>query len=377
MTAIADRRENGIRTRNRPAVPGAPFISDLERAAAGGVATLDETSVLIPTNQLGTGAPDATKALFGDQTWQAAATAAALAAEIAARTVDVDAEEAARIAADAAHIAAADPHVQYQRESEKDSNNGYLGADANARLTSTRLSMSATDKLVGRSTAGAGASEEVTCTAAGRAIIDDADAAAQRTTLGLGTLATKSSVGTGDLDNDAVTYPKIQNVSATDKVLGRSTAGAGDIEEIACTAAGRALIDDADAAAQRATLALGTLALLNIGDTITSDANALPNMSNNGRSYTIANNGTQDIGPLASGIIVIYDSGTTAGLAIIGINSTTCKVLAETIANVFTITSGTGSRINVFFSGATATGVRIENKLGGSTTVRVLVFRLQ
>ena len=58
---------------------------------------------------------------------------------------------------------------------------------------------------------------------------------------------------------DAVTYAKIQNVSATDKVLGRSTAGAGDVEEIACTAAGRALIDDADATAQRATLAIGSI----------------------------------------------------------------------------------------------------------------------
>jgi len=60
--------------------------------------------------------------------------------------------------------------------------------------------------------------------------------------------------------NDAVTYAKMQNVSATDKVLGRASAGSGDVEEIACTAAGRALIDDADAAAQRTTLGLGTLA---------------------------------------------------------------------------------------------------------------------
>lgn len=56
------------------------------------------------------------------------------------------------------------------------------------------------------------------------------------------------------VDNDVITYAKIQNVSATDKLLGRSTAGAGDIEEITCTAAGRALIDDADATSQRVTL---------------------------------------------------------------------------------------------------------------------------
>ena len=58
----------------------------------------------------------------------------------------------------------------------------------------------------------------------------------------------------------AVSYAKIQNVSATDKILGRSTAGAGNVEEIDCTAAGRALLDDADATAQRTTLGLGTLA---------------------------------------------------------------------------------------------------------------------
>jgi hypothetical protein len=63
-----------------------------------------------------------------------------------------------------------------------------------------------------------------------------------------------TSVATANIENSAVTYAKIQNVSATDKLLGRSTSGAGVVEEIACTTAGRALIDDADAPAQRATL---------------------------------------------------------------------------------------------------------------------------
>ncbi len=72
---------------------------------------------------------------------------------------------------------------------------------------------------------------------------------------------TVSATGTSwVIDNQAVTYAKIQDVSATDKLLGRSTAGAGSVEEITCTAAGRAILDDADASAQRTTLGLGTLA---------------------------------------------------------------------------------------------------------------------
>lgn len=63
-------------------------------------------------------------------------------------------------------------------------------------------------------------------------------------------------IDTPELKAAAVTYAKIQNVSATDRLLGRSSAGAGVVEEITCTAAGRALLDDVDAAAQRATLGI-------------------------------------------------------------------------------------------------------------------------
>jgi hypothetical protein len=44
---------------------------------------------------------------------------------------------------------------------------------------------------------------------------------------------TISSSGTVlTIDNDAVTYAKLQNVSATNRLLGRSSAGAGDVEEL-------------------------------------------------------------------------------------------------------------------------------------------------
>ena len=89
-----------------------------------------------------------------------------------------------------------------------------------------------------------------------------------------GDITVSSTGAVYTIDNDAVTYAKMQNVSATDKVLGRATAGAGDVEEIACTAAGRALIDDADAAAQRVTLGVGTLLSVQTGGSTVSNPGA-------------------------------------------------------------------------------------------------------
>lgn len=59
--------------------------------------------------------------------------------------------------------------------------------------------------------------------------------------------------------DDSIGYAKLQNVSATDRLLGRSSAGAGDVEEVACTAAGRSLIAAADAQAQRTHLRSGCM----------------------------------------------------------------------------------------------------------------------
>lgn len=76
----------------------------------------------------------------------------------------------------------------------------------------------------------------------------------------VGNALTWAGLTIGMIANALITYAKIQNVTATDRLLGRATAGAGVIEEIACTAAGRALLDDASATVQRTTLGLGTLA---------------------------------------------------------------------------------------------------------------------
>lgn len=69
----------------------------------------------------------------------------------------------------------------------------------------------------------AGAVSEITCTAAGRAILDDADAAAQRTTLGLGTIATQNANNV-TITGGSVTG--ITDLAIADGGTGASTAAA-------------------------------------------------------------------------------------------------------------------------------------------------------
>jgi hypothetical protein len=226
-----------------------------------------------------------------------------------------------------------------------------------AGLTSISGLTTAADKMIYTTASDTYAVADLT--SAGRALLDDADASAQRTTLGLGTAATSdstdflaSTAGLDDLsdvaytagagiDNYVLTYdhsttswgaeaaptasPASETVAgvieiatnaeataatATDKALvpsnissialssfnddlsyqpldagltsisGLTTAAdkmiyttASDTYAVAdLTSAGRALLDDADASAQRTTLGLGTAATSNSGDFLASTA---------------------------------------------------------------------------------------------------------
>ena len=148
-----------------------------------------------------------------------------------------------------------------------------------ATLTALAGVTTASDKLIYASGSDTFTTTDLTSFA--RTLLDDASSSAARSTLGLGALAVLATVGTSTIDDASVTYAKIQDVSATDKILGRSSSGSGDVEEITCTSAGRALIDDADAAAQRTTLGLGTAALKATG----TSGNNVPLMDGN-NSYS-------------------------------------------------------------------------------------------
>lgn len=86
-----------------------------------------------------------------------------------------------------------------------------------------------TDRLLGRDTAGAGESEQLTV---GGGVEFTGSGGIQRSAL-TGDITAPAGSGATTIPSDTVTYAKMQNVSATSRVLGRKTAAAGDTEE--CT----------------------------------------------------------------------------------------------------------------------------------------------
>jgi hypothetical protein len=97
--------------------------------------------------------------------------------------------------------------------------------DFAAGLPSNSLQISKGDVVLGRTT-GAGLAEEIACTAAGRALLAGVDAAAQRTAMGLGTLAARSGSwvdGSSFSGTSSGTNTGDQTITLTGPVTGTGT----------------------------------------------------------------------------------------------------------------------------------------------------------
>ncbi len=102
------------------------------------------------------------------------------------------------------------------------------GTLADDSVTFAKMQNIATDRLIGRDTASSGDPEELTV---GGGIEFTGGGGIQRSAL-TGDVTASAGSGAMTIANDAVTYAKLQNISATDRLLGRDTAGSGDAEEL-------------------------------------------------------------------------------------------------------------------------------------------------
>ena len=86
---------------------------------------------------------------------------------------------------------------------------------------------------------------------------------------------TDGSIDTAHIGDDQVTYAKIQNVSATNVVLGRDSAGAGVIEEISASSLRTILNVENGATADQSKSDIDGLAITTVGTLDTGDATAV------------------------------------------------------------------------------------------------------
>lgn len=248
---------------------------------------------------------------------------------------------------------------------------------ADNAVTFSKIQQVASGVLLGRASAGSGNVESITLTEAGRALLDDADATAQRATLGLDTMAVQAASGvaitggTAVLSSGTITYATINggvisgitDLAIADGGTGASTASgartnlglaigtdvqahdpalasiaglttasgqfiyttASDTYATATiTAAGRAILDDADASAQRTTLGLGSLAVQN---TVASG------------NYDTGSIATADIANGAVTTAKLADSGVTT-IKIVDANITADKLASNAVTTAKIIDSG-------------------------------------
>lgn len=236
-----------------------------------------------------------------------------------------------------------------------------IGTDVqaySANLTALGGVTSAADKVPYYT--GSGTAAVADFTAAGRTLVAAINAAAQRSALGL-------VIGT-DVQQQSANLSAIAGLASAANQLGYFT-GSGTAALTGLTVAGRALLDDADAAAQRTTLGLGTIATLAApsGTVVgTTDTQTLTNKTLTAPVISsISNTGTLTL-PTSTDTLVgraTTDTLTNKTLTSPTINGTWTAAGAQIVTPAtvtFTTNAGTLTVSNAFSTGTNAANATLS-----------------
>ena len=222
----------------------------------------------------------------------------------------------------------------------------------NQAVTFAKFQNIATNRLIGRSTAGNGSMEELnigsglsltggtlSCTVAGGTVtsvgISSTDLSVANSPI------TTSGTITLDINNSAVTFAKIQNI-ATSRILGRSTAGSGVVEELSI---GSGL-----------SLSAGTLSATGLSSTLTDTYIYVGNGSNVATAVAVSG----DVTLANTGAITIANQAVTFAKM--------QNLAANSLMGRWTASTGSPEQITVG-SGLTLAGGVLSATAGGGGTV--------